>query len=115
MRIALCTAVLTALSAGAVQAQDSARADYPTTVLADYVLGCMKANQETRRVLEQCSCSIDVITTLLPYSRYEEAETFLSMGQVVGERGVMFRTSRQATEAVGDLRRAQIEAELRCF
>lgn len=91
------------------------RGDYPTVVLADYVLGCMKANDESRQTLERCSCSIDVITTLIPYSRYEEAETFLSMGLVAGERGVIFRTSRQATEAVGALRQAQIEAELRCF
>lgn len=89
--------------------------DYPTVAVADYVLGCMKANAETRKVLEQCSCSIDVIRTLLPYERYEAAEAFLSLGQVTGERGAIFRTSEQAKEAIGDLRRAQIEAELRCF
>ncbi len=90
-------------------------ADYPTVAIADYVLGCMKANEETRTVLEQCSCSIDVISTLLPYPRYEEAETFLSLGQISGERGVIFRTSEQAKSAVEALRRAQVEAELRCF
>lgn len=89
--------------------------DYPTVAIADYVLGCMKANAETRTVLEQCSCSIDVITTLLPYPRYEEAEAFLSLGQIQGERGVIFRTSEEAKAAVQDLRRAQVEAELRCF
>ena len=89
--------------------------DYPTTAKADYVLGCMKANAETRELLERCSCSIDVIATLLPYDAYEEAEAFLSLGQVTGERGVIFRTSEQAKDAVEALRRAQVEAELRCF
>ncbi|UOM35448.1 hypothetical protein [Acuticoccus sp. I52.16.1] len=89
--------------------------DYPTVVVADYVLGCMKANEETRKVLEQCSCSIDVISTLIPYTRYEEAETYLSLGQISGERGVIFRTSEESKAAVQDLRRAQVEAELRCF
>ena len=89
--------------------------DYPTVVLADYVLACMKASGESRHVLEQCSCSIDVITTLIPYSRYEEAEAYLSLGQISGERGVIFRTSEESKAAVQDLRRAQVEAELRCF
>lgn len=97
-------------------AQERMRADdYPTVAVAEYVLACMKANGETRPILEKCSCSIDVITTLLPYSRYEAAEGFLSLGQITGERGVIFRTSEQAKEAIQYLRRAQVEAELRCF
>ena len=110
-------AILLAAVAGPSAAQDlpARGADYPTVAIADYVLGCMKANDETRPVLEKCACSIDVITTLLPYDRYEEAEAFLSLGQIQGERGVIFRTSEQAKSAIQDLRRAQVEAELRCF
>ena len=66
-------------------------------------------------MLDRCACSIDVIGALLPYEAYEEAEAYLSLGQVVGERGVLFRTSEGAKAAVDRLRRAQIEAELRCF
>ena len=90
-------------------------ADFPTVAIADYVLGCMKTGQETRDRLERCSCSIDVISTLIPYERYEEAETFLSMGLVAGERGVIFRNSEQSKAAIEALRRAQVEADLRCF
>ena len=89
--------------------------DYPTTVRADYVFACMKANGETRRVLEQCSCSIDVIASIIPYERYVTAETVLSMSQVVGNLGTQFRSTEQARTAVNDLRRAQAEAEVRCF
>ncbi len=89
--------------------------DYPTTARADYVFGCMKANGETQRSLDQCSCSVDVVASLLPYDRYVTAETVLSMAQVQGNLGGQFRSSEQATSAVSDLRRAQAEAEVRCF
>jgi hypothetical protein len=89
--------------------------DYPTSARAEYVFGCLKANGETRQAIDQCSCSIDVIASLLPYDRYVTAETVLSMSQVRGNLGGEFRTSAQAAGAVNDLRRAQAEAEVRCF
>jgi len=89
--------------------------DYPTSARAEYVYGCMKANGETRQAIEQCSCSIDVVASIVPYDRYVTAETALSMSQVRGNLGTQFRTSEQANAAVNDLRRAQAEAEVRCF
>lgn len=102
-------------SASGAAAQPAAGGDYPTVAVADYVLGCLETNGTTREALGRCACSIDVIATLLPYERYEEAEAFLSLGQVTGERGVLFRTSEASHAAIDDLRRAQVEAELRCF
>jgi hypothetical protein len=89
--------------------------DYPTSARAEYVFGCMKANGETRQSIEQCSCSIDVVASLVPYTRYITAETALSMSQVRGNLSAQFRTSEQATSAINDVRRAQAEAEVRCF
>jgi hypothetical protein len=89
--------------------------DYPTSARAEYVYGCMKSNGETRQSIEHCSCSIDVIASLLPYDRYVTAETVLSMSQVRGNLGGEFRSSEQAASALNDLRRAQAEAEVRCF
>jgi hypothetical protein len=89
--------------------------DYPTSARAEYVFGCIKANGETRQAIEQCSCSIDIIASLLPYDRYVSAETVLSMSQVRGNLGTQFRSSEQAKGALDDLRRAQAEAEVRCF
>jgi hypothetical protein len=89
--------------------------DYPTSARAEYVFGCMKANGETRQAIQHCSCSIDVVASLLPYDRYIAAETVLSMSQVRGDMGGQFRTSEQAASALNDLRRAQAEAEVRCF
>jgi hypothetical protein len=89
--------------------------DYPTAARADYVFACMKANGDTRQVLQQCSCSIDVIASVLPYDRYVTAETVLSVGQVQGNLGNQFRSTEQAKSALNDLRRAQAEADVRCF
>ena len=89
--------------------------DYPTSARAEYVFGCLKANGETRQAIEQCSCSIDIIASIVPYERYVAAETVLSMSQVRGNLASQFRTSAQAASALNDLRRAQAEAEVRCF
>jgi len=89
--------------------------DYPTVARSEYVFGCLKANGETRQAIEQCSCSIDVIASLLPYDRYITGETVLSMSQVKGNLGSQFRSTEQAANAINDLRRAQAEAEVRCF
>ena len=89
--------------------------DYPTAARADYVFGCMAANGQTRDALERCSCSIDVVATILPYDKYVEAETVLSLRRVGGEKVAMFNSSPELRNLVADLRRAQAEAEFRCF
>ena len=89
--------------------------DYPTSARADYVFGCMKANGETQELLQKCSCSIDVIASIIPYDRYVTAETILSMSQVTGPVGSEFRSTEPARLALQEFRRAQAEAEIRCF
>jgi hypothetical protein len=113
--VRLIVAALTALMTMAVIAHAEEVNDYPTSARAEYVFGCLKANGETRQAIEQCSCSIDVIASIVPYARYVTAETVLSMSQVRGNLGGQFRTSEQAASALNDLRRAQAEAEVRCF
>lgn len=95
----------------------SARAagDYPTVAVADYVLACVEANGKTREALERCSCSIDVIASIMPYEHYLTAETFKQMSLVPGERSSLFRETAPAKKATTELRRAQAEAEIRCF
>jgi len=89
--------------------------DYPTSARADYVFACMKANGETHQAMEQCSCSIDVIASLLPYDRYLAADTVMSLAQVPGRFGALFRSTEESKSVVTELRRAQAEAEVRCF
>jgi hypothetical protein len=107
------------LAALIVAATRPARADdlndYPTSARADYVFGCMKANGETQELLQKCSCSIDVIASIIPYDHYVAAETIISMSQVTGPVGSEFRSTEPAKVALQEFRRAQAEAEIRCF
>jgi hypothetical protein len=113
LRPALLLALLTAAAATRASAEDLN--DYPTSARADYVFGCMKANGETQELLQKCSCSIDVIASIIPYDRYVTAETIMSMSQVTGPVGSEFRATEPARLALQDFRRAQAEAEIRCF
>lgn len=88
---------------------------YPTEAVADYVFACMKANGDTSQALRACSCSIDVVASILPFDRYEEASAFLSLMQIQGEAADLFRSSAESKSVIQDLRRAQAEGEIRCF
>ena len=89
--------------------------DYPTSVRADYVIGCLAGSNFDRQFLDKCSCGIDVIADIMPYEDYEQADTILSMQQGgLGDRGAMFRDTPVAKERTEELRRAQAEVGLRC-
>jgi hypothetical protein len=105
----------TIASATQVVAATTPANDYPTSARADYVFACMKVNGDTRQALDQCSCSIDVIASLLPYDAYVAGETVASMDQAAGRIGSMFRGAALARAALDSLRRAQAESEVRCF
>jgi hypothetical protein len=98
-------------------AAPAAQNDYPTATRADYVLGCMAANGNKRETLFQCSCAIDTIASMLPYSDYEKAETALSLqtGGGVGGRVGLFRDPPEIKAVLERLREAQAEANLSCF
>ena len=102
-------------SAAEVAVGSAAANDYPTSARADYVFACMKTNGDTREALDQCSCSIDIIASLLPYDAYVTAATVASMNQQTGQIGSMFRGTAIARDALARLRRAQAEGEIRCF
>lgn len=107
-------AVLFSSAPTPVGAEELPANDYPTVARADYVYACMAVNGQSREVLEKCSCSIDQIANILPYDQYEEAETLISVGLRGGEN-VAWTHAPQFQEKVKNLRRAQVEGELRCF
>lgn len=88
--------------------------DYPTSARADYVFGCMQVNGQTPVELSKCSCSIDVIASIIPYEKYVEAETILSVRQKGGESTAPLFSPVMKT-IVDDLKRAQVEGEMKCF
>ncbi|SMC55461.1 hypothetical protein [Primorskyibacter flagellatus] len=113
----LTCALILAVAPLAASAQSVAQQynDYPTAARADYVFACMATNGRSREVLQQCACSIDEIATILPYEKYLQAETVLSMRRTGGERMAVFNSAVVAEALVADLRRAQAEAEIICF
>jgi hypothetical protein len=118
MRASLLSAVLflvVLLAAGLSGARAQSENDYPTNARADYVFACMAANGQSRAMLERCSCSLDVLASILPYDRYVQAETVLSMRLGVGRGATAFRGVKMYDDMVADLRRAQAEAEIRCY
>ena len=88
---------------------------YGTAARAEYVFACMATNGGTQEALQRCSCAIDVIASVLPYDKYEQAETVLRMRHSAG--GYLGQEFRSATTnaIVRDLEEAQAEAEVRCF
>jgi hypothetical protein len=103
----------TMAAAMAAQAQECAN-DYPTAARADYVFGCLEINGGTQDALHRCSCSIDVVASILPYEKYVAAETVLGVVQVGGEKAAIFHDPIME-EKVAELRRAQAEGEILCF
>lgn len=119
-RVAIPFALAAVVLAAGLTASDSRAVelpanDYPTTARADYVFACMQTNGQTREALEKCACSIDAVAALLSYEEYVQAETIMSVRQKGGENVTMFNSYAPLLEKVKNLKRAQVEAELRCF
>ena len=110
-RLYLILALVSAVSPAASQAVN----DFSTVARAEYVFGCMGANGQSPEMLYKCSCSIDVIASIIPYERYVEIETVLRMRQILGERTAAFRETKWANAMVDELRSAEAEATLKCF
>lgn len=89
--------------------------DYPTEARVEYVFACMAVNGQTQDALRRCSCSVDMIASILPYDDYVSGETVLRMRLSAGERGAIFRGTPVMQGIIADLRRAQAEAEMLCF
>jgi hypothetical protein len=116
LRVALAAAMLVQAGAVLPAAAQAPANDYPTQARAEYVFACMETSGQTHESLSQCSCSIDVIASILPYEKYVEAETALSIGLAQsGRLPAMMKATALTKNMVASLRRAQAEAEVRCF
>ena len=111
LAVGACAAALLAGAAGAAEPEN----DYPTEARADYIFGCMAANGQSRESLSRCSCSLDALASLLPYDKYVQASTVLSLRQGIGQRTTAFKSTKVFDDQVAELRRAQAEAEIRCY
>ena len=110
--ICLATAMATS---GVARAEEAAAVnDFPTIARADYVFACMQVNGQSREALEKCSCSVDVIASLMPYEEYESVETILMVFKRGGKAQEQM-SNGDLQRRVKEMRRAQVEGELRCF
>jgi hypothetical protein len=109
-------ALAVALSIGfaaSVRAEEAVN-DFPTVARADYVFACMQVNGQSREALEKCSCSVDVIASLIPFEEYEAVETILMVFKR-GGKAQQQMSNGDLQRRVKEMRRAQVEGELRCF
>ncbi len=90
--------------------------DYPTMDRVDQVLTCMKQNGgQNIDNLWRCSCEIDVIAQQLSVEDFNTARTYEIYKNMPGEKGGLFRESKDAATAVGKLEAARKDAAKRCF
>jgi len=104
---------LETLQANAIAAVEAKQ--YPTHVIADYVLGCMAANGNSFESLHQCSCSIDHIMSKIEYEDFEKASTIMQVQLDKGQRGIFYRDSSWAKHGIEKFERVQAESTLKCF
>lgn len=109
------TAVMAAAGPAVAQDATSTANDFPTSARADYVFACMQVNGQSREALDKCSCSVDVIASIIPYAEYEAVETIISIYKRGGKAQQEMSNVDLQRRAWKDMRRAQVEGELRCF
>ncbi len=89
--------------------------DYPTAARTEFVLGCMAVNGHTPEMLQKCSCSIDVVASLISFEKYVRIVTVMRMQQVPGDRTASYRGAEWANAMIDEMKSAEAESTLKCF
>jgi hypothetical protein len=136
--VLLCAGVAIAAAAPPAAAQDAAASDpgvalpqagpspapapgpqdasgYPASARRDYILACVNVNGGTDAARTSCGCSMDVIASILPYDRYDQADTILRMRRMAGGYLAGEFRVQSTNQTLDELREAQAEGEVRCF
>lgn len=111
--VAASAGIMAIAAAGPLRADETVN-DFPTVARADYVFACMQVNGQSREALDKCACSLDVIASLIPFEEYEAVETIISVYKRGGKATQQF-SNLDLQRRVKEMRRAQVEGELRCF
>ena len=88
---------------------------YPASARRDYILACVTVNGGTEAARASCGCSMDVIASILPYDRYDQADTILRMRRMAGGYLAGEFRVQSTNQTLDALREAQAEGEVRCF
>ena len=88
---------------------------YPASARKDYILACVNVNGGGDEARKSCGCSMDVIASILPYDRYDQADTILRMRRMAGGYLAGEFRVQSTNQTLDELREAQAEGEVRCF
>ena len=88
---------------------------YPASARKDYILACVTVNGGSEAARASCGCSMDVIASILPYERYDQADTILRMRRMAGGYLAGEFRVQSTNQTLDALREAQAEGEVRCF
>ena len=103
-------AVLAALSCGVAQAES-----YPTTETVTMVVNCMvELGGQSEENLYTCACRHDVIRAALTFHEYESGSLYERYKSMPGEKGAVFRDSRDGAAFAKKLGEARKSAAASC-
>lgn len=107
----LLSLLLTALAAGAAQAND-----FPTVARVLYVHECQSDHPGPGfEMVHKCSCVVDKLAGQLRFAEYENLSTAAKASTIGGERGSYIRENEALQADVRRYRQLQTEAKKACF
>ena len=112
--VRLASAVLLGLAAAA--AAPVRANDFPTQARVEWVLGCMRANQDiAQAAMYKCSCAIDAIADQVSYDEWTNLSKVANGITMAGERGGELRDLKDGRAMVTRYREIQAKARKGCF
>ena len=87
---------------------------YPTSARVEYVQECMLKNGGELAYVYKCSCVVDWIANKVSYDDFVEWSTFARNASLAGERGGVFRDTKQAKDEARRYRDTETAAYRAC-
>ncbi len=113
IRLACCYGALMTLCATSTATAN----DFPTIDRVRYVQECMALRNSVKyETLYACSCTLDKIAAQISYDEFVEADSYVRMRNMRGERGGLFRDSDDHARTVRKrFHDVKARAEAGCF
>jgi hypothetical protein len=90
--------------------------DFPTQARVEWVLGCMRANQDIgQAAMYKCSCAVDAIADQVSYEQWVNLSTVANATTIAGERGGELRDLKDGRAMITRYREIQAQARKGCF
>ena len=110
----ICSAIFLGLFV--LSATEASANDIPTVDRALFIEECMALkNSRNYETLYGCACTLDKIAEKYSYDEFVEADSYMRMRNMRGERGGLFRGSDQARKIRKEFTEVKTRAEAACF